>query len=104
MTFSGRRKIDSTIPTEGPGVDNRRNGGSFDLPSPTVRDTDKTAILRYALRKLPEDRREMVVLSQYHQLTPDEIAELLDIDVPAARVRVHRAMMELRDLYRTLSG
>ena len=66
--------------------------------------TDKTAILRDALLKLPEDRRELVVFSQYHQLTPDEIAELLDIDVPAAKVRVHRAMMELRDLYRTLSG
>jgi hypothetical protein len=29
---------------------------------------------------------------------------LLDIDVPAAQVGVHRAMMELRDLYRKLSG
>lgn len=65
---------------------------------------DKPATLRCALLKLPEDRRELVVFSQYHQMTADEIAELLDIDVPAAKVRVHRAMMELRDLYRTLSG
>jgi RNA polymerase sigma-70 factor (ECF subfamily) len=65
---------------------------------------DKSGALRDALLKLPEDRREVVVFSQYHQMTPDEIAELLDIDVPAAKVRVHCAMMELRDLYRTLSG
>jgi RNA polymerase sigma-70 factor, ECF subfamily len=65
---------------------------------------DKAAILRDALLKLPEDRRELVIFSQYHQMTPDDIAELLDIDVPAAKVRVHRAMLELRDLYRTLSG
>jgi RNA polymerase sigma-70 factor (ECF subfamily) len=65
---------------------------------------DKPRALRDALLKLPEDRREVLIFSQYHQLTPDEIAELLDIDVPAAKVRVHRAMMELRDLYRTLSG
>jgi RNA polymerase sigma-70 factor (ECF subfamily) len=60
--------------------------------------------LRDALLKLPEDRREFVVFSQYYQLTSEEIAELLDIDVPAAQVGVHRAMMELRDLYRKLSG
>ena len=65
---------------------------------------DKSAALRDALLKLPEDRRVLVVFSQYHQMTPDEIAELLDVDLPAANVGVHRAMMELRDLYRTLSG
>lgn len=65
---------------------------------------DKSLALRVALLKLPEDRRELVVFSQYQQLTPDEIAELLDIDVSAAKVGVLRAMMELRDLYRTLSG
>jgi len=64
---------------------------------------DKSAALRDALLKLPEARRELVVFSQYHQMTPDEIAELLDVDLPTANVGVHRAMMELRDLYRTLS-
>ena len=62
----------------------------------------RTEALRSALLNLPEDRRELVVLSQYLQLTPDEIAGVLDVDVPAARVRVHRALMELRDVYRTL--
>jgi RNA polymerase sigma-70 factor (ECF subfamily) len=65
---------------------------------------DKLETLRVALLKLPEDRRELVVFSQYHQLTAEEIAELFDMDVPAAKVSVHRAMLELRDLYRTLSG
>jgi RNA polymerase sigma-70 factor, ECF subfamily len=65
---------------------------------------DKSEALRDAFLKLPEDRRELVVFSQYNQLTPEEIAELIDIDVPAAKVGVHRAMVELRDLYRTLSG
>jgi len=66
--------------------------------------TDKSSILRCALLKMPEDRREMIVLSQYHQMPPDAIAELLNVEVPEAKVRVHRAMMELRDLYRKLSG
>jgi len=65
---------------------------------------DKPETLRVALLKLPEDRRELVVFSQYQQLTAEEIAELFDMDVTAAKVSVHRAMLELRDLYRTLSG
>jgi RNA polymerase sigma factor (sigma-70 family) len=65
---------------------------------------DRSSILRCALLKMPEDRREMIVLSQYHQMTPDAIAELLNVEVPEAKVRVHRAMMELRDLYRKLTG
>ena len=65
---------------------------------------DKAAILRCALLRLPEDRRELVVFSQYRQWAAEEIAALLDIEVPAAKVSVHRAMMELRDLYRKLSG
>ena len=65
---------------------------------------DKSEALRDALLNLPEDRRELVVFSQYHQLTADEIAEVLEIDLSAAKVGVHLAMLELRDLYRTLSG
>jgi RNA polymerase sigma-70 factor (ECF subfamily) len=73
-------------------------------PGAEVAHNDKAQVLRDALLELPEDRRELVVFSQYHQLTADEIAELLDIDVPAANVGVHRAMMELRDLYRRGAG
>ena len=65
---------------------------------------DKPEALRTLLLKLPEDRRELIVFSQYLRLSPEEIAELLDIEVPAAKVRVHRAMMELRDFFRKLSG
>jgi len=65
---------------------------------------DRSAMLRCALLNMPEDQRELIVLSQYHQMPPDAIAELLDIEVPEAKVRVHRAMMELRDSYRKLSG
>jgi RNA polymerase sigma factor (sigma-70 family) len=65
---------------------------------------NKSESLRDALLQLPEERRELVVFSQHHQLSTEEIADLLDIDAPTAKVDVHRAMMELRDLYRTLSG
>ncbi|HLQ75767.1 MAG TPA: RNA polymerase sigma factor [Terriglobia bacterium] len=58
--------------------------------------------LQSALLNLPEDRREVIVLSQYHGMTSDDLAELLDVDEPAARVRTHRAMMELREIFRRI--
>jgi RNA polymerase sigma-70 factor (ECF subfamily) len=59
-------------------------------------------LLECALRGLPEDRRELLVLARYQEMKYQEIAELLEIDEGAVKVRVHRAMKELRDNFRTL--
>jgi RNA polymerase sigma factor (sigma-70 family) len=59
-------------------------------------------ILERALAKLAPDRREALVLVRYHGLSYDEVAQVLGCEPGAARVRVHRAMKELRDIYRTL--
>jgi RNA polymerase sigma factor (sigma-70 family) len=90
--------------SDGPENDNAEMAGTFSSAFAGVRTSDKAETLRCALLRMPEDRRELIVLSQYQELTSDEIAEVLDSDVPAAKVRMHRAMMELRDLYRKLSG
>ena len=63
---------------------------------------DITESLHSALLNLPEERKEMIVLSHYMGMSSDEIAELLDIEEPAARVNTHRAMMELREIYRRI--
>lgn len=53
-----------------------------------------------ALDRLPAERREVLVLARYQELRYDQIAALLETTVPAVKVRVHRAMKQLRDLYR----
>ena len=60
------------------------------------------ARLRKALLQLRDDRRELIVLARYQGLRHDEIAELLDIEVGAVKVRLHRAIAELRDVFRQL--
>lgn len=62
------------------------------------------ARLRQALRRLREDRRELIVLARYRGLAHERIAEILGIDAGAVKVRLHRAMRELRDIYLQLSS
>jgi RNA polymerase sigma-70 factor (ECF subfamily) len=59
----------------------------------------QAAALSQALNQLPLDKRELIVLARYQGLSHQQIAELLDIDVGAVRVRVHRALRQLRDLF-----
>ena len=57
------------------------------------------ARLRRALLMLREDRRELIVFTRYRNMRHDEIAELLGVDVGTVKVRVHRAVRELREIY-----
>ena len=43
------------------------------------------------------------MLARLQHLRHEEIARLLDISVGAVKVRVHRALKELRDIYFKLS-
>lgn len=57
------------------------------------------ARLRRALQQLREDRRELIVLARYQGMKHEEIAELLGIEVGAVKVRLHRAITELREVF-----
>lgn len=60
--------------------------------------------LEQALAQLPIDRREVLVLTRYHDLAYDDVARVLECSPAAARVRAHRALNELREIYRELEG
>jgi RNA polymerase sigma-70 factor (ECF subfamily) len=61
------------------------------------------ACLKQALLRLREDKRELIVLARYRGMTHEQIAELLGIETGAVKVRIHRALRELRDLFLQLS-
>ncbi len=61
-------------------------------------------LVRRALLKLPADRRELLVLSRYEYKSYDEIAKTLECSVGAVKVRVHRAMKQLREIYLEMTG
>jgi RNA polymerase sigma factor (sigma-70 family) len=62
------------------------------------------ALLRRALALLPEDKREVLVLSRFQNLRYEEIARILECEVGAVKVRVYRAVRQLEQLYNELAG
>jgi RNA polymerase sigma factor (sigma-70 family) len=61
----------------------------------------ETAMLQRALARLTPEHREVLVLSRYQELTYSEIARTLNTTEGAVKVRVHRAMNELKKIYLT---
>jgi RNA polymerase sigma factor (sigma-70 family) len=59
-------------------------------------------LLQRALMQLPEDKREILILSRYQELKYEEIARLMGCEVGAVKVRVHRALQQLREAFRQL--
>jgi RNA polymerase sigma factor (sigma-70 family) len=67
-------------------------------------DERQSELVRQALLKLPAERREVLVLSRYEYKSYDAIARVLDCSVGAVKVRVHRAMKQLREIYLDMAG
>lgn len=55
-----------------------------------------------AIAKLPVDLREALVLREYSEHSYKEIADILDIELSLAKVRVHRARQMLKKLLKPL--
>jgi RNA polymerase sigma factor (sigma-70 family) len=57
------------------------------------------ALLRKALGRLPADKRELIVLSRYRGMDYAQLAALLDADAGTIRVRLHRAIRQLGEIF-----
>lgn len=55
--------------------------------------------LEHVMTLLDPDQRELIVMSRYQGLKYEEIARLRDLSVAAVKVRMHRAILQLRKLY-----
>ena len=53
----------------------------------------------FRLKELSPESREVLILSRFQDLRYEEIAGVLDITVGAVKVRVHRAINQLKELY-----
>ncbi len=55
--------------------------------------------LSAALGRIPPEKRELLLLARFSELPYAEIGELLGVTVGAVKVRVHRALQDLRSAY-----
>jgi RNA polymerase sigma factor (sigma-70 family) len=55
--------------------------------------------LEMAIEDLSEENRELLILCRYQELKYQEIAKILEITEGAVKVRVHRALNQLKSSY-----
>jgi len=52
-----------------------------------------------AMRKLSDDNREILTMSRFQEMKHSEIGSILGINEGTVRVRIYRAMQELKNIY-----
>jgi RNA polymerase sigma factor (sigma-70 family) len=66
--------------------------------------SEEIAILRLALRQLPPEKRELIILARYRGMTYEQLAKVMDADTGTIRVRLHRAIKQLEEIFHKLSS
>lgn len=69
-------------------------------PSPDEHLVDKEleGAVRLAINRLPEDQRAVVILRRFDDLSYEEIAQVLNLSLPAVKSRLHRARAALKEM------
>ncbi len=64
-----------------------------------MEETEKREMLAEAISQLPPEQKELIELSRFQGLKYEEISEITGSSVPAIKVKIHRAMKRLKDIY-----
>ena len=65
---------------------------------------ERVKLIEKALYHLSKDQREILILSRYEGLKYREISEILGCSEGAVKVRIFRAIMNLKQIYSELEG
>jgi RNA polymerase sigma-70 factor (ECF subfamily) len=65
-------------------------------PDASLLESELQQAIEEAIQRLPETQRIALVLRRYEQLSYEQIAEVLDLSVPAVKSVLFRARTELR--------
>jgi RNA polymerase sigma-70 factor (ECF subfamily) len=74
------------------------------MPKDSAQHSEEAELLHRALMQLPEEKREILILSRFQELKYDEIARLLGCELGTVKTRIHRAIHELRQTFRQLES
>ncbi|MDX1569816.1 MAG: RNA polymerase sigma factor [Xanthomonadales bacterium] len=100
LAFDHLRKIGRQV-----NLDEAKQVGEADHrdPARTAEGSERQAIVERALARLPIKAREVILLGRFEFEGYDALAEALDCSPGAAKVRMHRAMKQLRELITEIS-
>ena len=74
------------------------------MPKDSAQHSEEAELLHRALMQMPQEKREILILSRFQELRYDEIARLLDCELGTVKTRIHRAIQELRETFRQLES
>lgn len=76
--------------------------GSWQNRSTEIEQDEELAILTMAMDRLPADKREILLLSKFQDKKYKEIGEIIGCSEGAVKVKVFRALQELKTVYKNL--
>ena len=74
------------------------------LPGADLEKHEESVMVRRALMRLPEDKREALVLSRFENMSYEDIARVAGCAVGTVKARVHRAIKDLSREYREIQN
>lgn len=60
---------------------------------------EKEKLLHQSMSRLSEEQRELLVLTRFQHMKYEEVATIMDTTVANIKVKVHRAILKLREYY-----
>ncbi len=87
------------LPIHSPEIEHTisQNKGAPSSPDKKVIRCEMNACIREFINKLPPDYRAIITLNKLEGYTNKEIAEILQISLDAAKIRLHRAKAKLKE-------
>ncbi|UII80084.1 RNA polymerase sigma factor [Flagellimonas sp. CMM7] len=73
-----------------------RDSGNIEVE---FQNRDNAELLRLAMQKISPEKREILTLNIYQGIKFPEISKIMDCSEGAARVRAHRALNDLREVF-----
>ena len=71
------------------------------IPSGAMEREEEQEFVRSVLAKMPENLREVLILSYYHRFPYKEIAEILNVPLGTVKSRLHAAVAAFGQAYKT---
>ncbi len=68
---------------------------SFSTPQKELEDKERKELLDYAISKLPNNQKTVIILSKYEGFSNKEIAKIMDMSLSAIEALMHRAKKNL---------
>lgn len=94
------QSLDRSIDPDEPERTLQAADATVKAPDAALLDEEMQAAIQRAIDALPETQRMAIVLRRYEDISYEEIAEILDLSVPAVKSVLFRARTELREKLR----